>query len=388
MSIEQHLRFFAAVFYTVLFWAFVAWSVIQSGYVLYFFLRFFRLRAEQPQIQNKMTGKVSIIICARNEAKNLSANLPVVLSQKYHEGAHPMYEVIVVDDGSTDETPEVLAALTAQYPALVTLNIPAATTRTLQGKKFALSQGIAIAKNDRLLLTDADCMPASNEWLSLMVAPLAAGKEIVAGYGAYYPAPGLLNVFIRWETVHTFLQLSTYAIAGVPYMAVGRNIGCTKKILLEAQRSQKWNLLPSGDDDMLVNISGTATNIAIAAAPATFTYSHAEANMKDYIAQKQRHMSTGKYYRPMPQVLLGIYGVTHASLWLYFFILLASPFCVAALAIMGLRCTLTWCVWAMVAGKLKERKISWLLPLLDVAQMVYNFAFLPYILIKNKRKWK
>src|SRR6185312_16266737 len=107
--------------------------------------------------------------------------------------------------------------------------------RNLQGKKFALSYGVVYAKNDWLLLTDADCAPTSNRWLEQMVAPLAAGKEIVAGYGGYNKTWGLLNAFIRWETLHTFLQYSAYSLAGKPYMAVGRNLACTKDILLKAQ---------------------------------------------------------------------------------------------------------------------------------------------------------
>jgi cellulose synthase/poly-beta-1,6-N-acetylglucosamine synthase-like glycosyltransferase len=376
------------MFTTVLYILFVVSVTIQCGYALYFFSRIFRLPAatvfSAPQQQ-----PVSIIICAKNEAHNLRQNLPAILSQRYmNEAGKSLYEVIVVNDASTDDTPSVLQELEQQYDNLWDVSIFPDDKRTFQGKKNALSKGLALAGYNWLLLTDADCKPSSDMWLQNMVAPLGRGKAIVAGYGGYYAAKGLLNAFIRWETVHTFLQYSTYALAGHPYMAVGRNLACTREALLKAQGSAVWNALPSGDDDLLVNIVANKHNVAIVCNENAFTYSAAKANWAEWIKQKQRHLSTGKYYKQSAKALLGIYGITHTIMWLLFFILLFFAGRQRVILLMAARLLVYWVLFAITAFRLKEKKSAYLFPLFDFGWMIYNFAFAPYIIWKNKKQWK
>ncbi len=377
----------------VLFYFFAA---IQCIYALYFFIRVLWLPAGK-RLPVKQRCGVSIIICAKNEAENLKKNLPSVLSQKYEDdGGKPLYEVIVVNDASDDDTAQVLAELEKQFDNLWDVIIAPDAVRDLQGKKFALSKGLAFAGHDWLLLIDADCMPQSDSWLEKMVAPLADGKQIVAGYGGYYKQRGLLNAFTRWETVHTFLQYSTYALVGVPYMAVGRNMACTKEVLLSAQGSAMWNALPSGDDDLLVSIAGNADNVAIVCDEVAFTHSETKTAWRDWVKQKQRHLSTGKYYKSKIKALLGVYGVSHAGLWLCFLGLLFLHFYIPVLMppvlpvaiAMGVRCFIYWVLWLATTMRLREKLPVYLFPLFDLGWLVYNFAFLPYITWKNKKHWK
>lgn len=382
---------------TVFFVLFVVAAAIQCAYAIYFFSRIvFASSARGGGVQFPSGAQnlpdnrqpVTIIICAKNEARNLQQNLPAVLAQRYTNAAgKPLFEVIVVNDASTDDTAAVLQALEQQYDNLWDIAISPDAERTLQGKKFALSKGLALATHPWLLLTDADCHPASDQWLQQMVAPLANGKEIVAGYGGYTSTGGLLNAFIRWETVHTFLQYGSYTLAGHPYMAVGRNLACTKDILLKAQRAEVWNKLPSGDDDLLVNIAATSTNMAIVHTPGSFTYSPAKPTWAEWARQKQRHLSTGKFYKKGVKRLLGAYGLSHALVWLLFFMLLFTGMWQYALWIMAARMGLYWLLFAVLAMKLKERAPAMLYPLFDFGWMIYNFAFAPYIIWKTKKQW-
>ncbi len=366
----------------VLLYIIFACLIVQIVYTAWFFV----CQLKNPEVSNNQVsnwGSVSIIICAKNEGINLAKYLPVVLSQVY-DGA---YEVIVVNDGSNDDTGQVLKILKSACDNLTEVIISSYERRNLKGKKYALSKGVAIAKYDWLLLIDADCMPASESWLRQMVAPLANGKEIVAGYGGYNEGAGLLNAFTRWETVHTFIQYSAYAGAGHPYMAVGRNMACTKEVFLKARQSKIWNEVPSGDDDLLVSICGTGDNMAVVAAPSAFTWSDAKDNWKDWIAQKQRHLSTGKYYKWPVQLMLGAYGLSHALMWIGLIALLLTPFWPVALCLLGLRSAVVSVLWLHYAGKLKEKSRVYLFPLFDIGWMLYNFAFLPYITWKNKKTW-
>jgi glycosyltransferase involved in cell wall biosynthesis len=371
----------------VLFWLFIVAAVIQCIYALYFFVRIFSLPTVNvlPVVNRQ---PVSIIICAKNEAANLKKNLPAILSQRYHnEAGKAMYEVIVVNDASIDDTAAVLQGVEQRYDNLWDVVITDDEERGLQGKKYALSKGIAHAGHNWLLLTDADCMPSGDTWLQEMIAPLARGREIVAGYGGYNEGIGLLNAFVRWETLHTFLQYSTYALAGIPYMAVGRNMACTKEILQKAQRDPVWNVLPSGDDDLLVSIAGRAHNTAIVYSDSAVTRSKAKDTWRDWVKQKQRHLSTGKYYKLHVKILLGAYGLSHAALWFAFFVLLCSTQRENIIVIMGLRCLAYWVLWVVTAHKLREKNLIYLFPFFDIGWLIYNFAFFPYITWKNKKHW-
>ncbi len=379
-------RFFTAVLLQILYWLFLLAICVQCSYVFYFFARIFFL----PRYSDKgIQQPVSVIICAHNEAPNLLVNLPSVLSQKYKDSVgKPLYEVVVVNDASSDNTEDILNSLKIKYPHLIIVDVSADTYRTLPGKKFALSYGVAAASHEWLLMTDADCRPASEHWLSSMVAPLSKNKDIVLGYGAHRSAPGLLNTFIRWETVHTFLQYSTYAVAGNPYMGVGRNLACTRQTMIEAQEAPIWGSLPSGDDDFLVRIMADNSNTAVVSTPVAFTYTDAKNTVDEWVSQKQRHLSTGKYYKTISILLLGFYACSHALMWLAFILLLFTVVAKAALVAVAVRCLLYWPIMAYAAHRLREKKLFTLLPLFDFGWMIYNFAFAPYVLWKNKKQWK
>lgn len=299
-----------------------------------------------------------------------------------------MFEVIVVNDGSEDDTVSVLEQLQKGHPHLKIIHISKGAERPLPGKKAALHKAVAMAANELLLMTDADCEPQSGDWISHMAAPLHDNKEVVTGYGKLRKTGGWLNSFIRWETMHTFLQYSSYARAGQAYMGVGRNIACTKQAFLKAQASDAWAKLPSGDDDLLVNAVADKDNVAVVVAEGSFTLSDAKGNWQDWVAQKQRHVSTAKYYKLQAILLLGGYACIHALVWLLFFLLLILGDAQSTLIAMSLRCAIYWLVWYEAARKTGERDLWPSYLLMDIGWMIYNFAFSPYIFWKNKRQWK
>jgi glycosyltransferase involved in cell wall biosynthesis len=381
----------------ILFGFFVCCILVQCCYYLYFLLSSFADRKKKGEIIYNTEKPVSIVICARNEAANLKNNLPIVLDQNYFlkisssPGVFlkPNFEVIVVNDGSDDETETVLFQLEQQYSNLWHVTISKDTERTFKGKKFALSYGVRYATHPALLLTDADCFPASSNWLSKMVQPLYEGKEIVAGYGAYLPAGGFVNLFTRWETIHTFMQYSSFALSGKPYMAVGRNLACTKEVFQRAEKSEVWNELPSGDDDLLMRCCATATNSAIVSDIEAFTYSGTETRLPKWIKQKQRHLSTGKYYRDDIKALVAGYAVSHFLSWLMFmlFILLNTDSRLVY-SLMGFRCLFSWIVIGIRSVQLNDSKLLLFVPFGDPLWAIYNFVLSPFILWKNKMQWK
>ena len=241
---------------------------------------------------------VSVIICARNEAQNLENHLPVILEQDY-----PDFEVIVVDDRSTDNTPEILERYKKKYPGLVTSRVND-DAKLVSSKKLAQTLGIKAAKNDLLVLTDADCAPVSSLWLRKMQAQFHLDTEIVLGYGGYRKRRGFLDKLIRYDTLFTAMQYLSFAKAGIPYMGVGRNLAYRKTLFLRNKGFASHSHIASGDDDLFINETARRKNTRICIDKESKTLSLPETTFSGWVKQKRRHLTTGKLYKPKHKFLL------------------------------------------------------------------------------------
>ena len=300
----------------IVFYAFTAITVVQLFYYLFFFskLAFYK----PPVKQQSQQHPVSIIICARDEAQNLLNNLPQVLGQQYAT----THEVMVVNDNSFDDTKYILDDLQKTHKKLQVIDLTQ-EAKLIAGKKYPLAIGIKEAKHEIMLLTDADCIPASDNWLYKMQDAFTGSIEIALGYGAYQKAPGFLNKVIRFETFHTALQYFSYALAGKPYMGVGRNLAYKRDLFFRNKGFSSINHIPSGDDDLFINRVATKHNTTVVLDPEAFTFSEAKSTWRNWMRQKRRHYSTGKFYKPWHKALLGIYT---ASFFFFYPLLIACSF--------------------------------------------------------------
>ncbi len=296
--------------------------IVQLFYYLFFYLRIAFLKVTDKKNEQ---FPVSVIICAKDEAQNLENFLPKVLEQDY-----PDFEVIVVNDGAEDETADVLKRFLNKYPRLYVTTLPKNTSMR-QGKKLALTIGLKAAKNEWVLLTDADCEPVSKNWIRKMQANFKENTEIVLGYGGYFKRKGFLNKLIRFDSLFIAMQYFTFAKAGIPYMGVGRNLAYRKSVFFKNKGFASHLKLKSGDDDLLVNKIARKKNTAIELSPESFTRSVPETSFSSWYYQKKRHLTTGRYYRFKHKFILGleifsrflfylsfIAGIIYTHLWLYF----------------------------------------------------------------------
>lgn len=260
---------------------------------MYFLLVYVRRLAffKEKAVQQNFSQGISVIICARNEALNLRKHLPFVLNQKY-----PEFEVIVVNDASTDATQLVLEHFAAEFPLLRIIQVDA-SQKTGKGKKYPLSVGIKNAKYEHLLMTDADCQPRSENWIQLMANGFSEGKEIVLGYGKYEKRAGFVNQLVQWDTFFVALQYFSFALAGRPYMGVGRNLAYKKSLFEKVNGFESHAHIASGDDDLFVMEAATKGNVAIVLHHGSHTVSRAKENFKDWYRQKSRHLTTGTVYK-------------------------------------------------------------------------------------------
>jgi len=364
----------------ILFSLFILLTAVQVFYYLFFFSRVSQYKPkERTHFQQQ---PVSVIICARDEDENLARNLPGVLVQEYGT----THEVIVVNDNSADDSKYLLAELQKTFKKLQVVDLEQ-EAKGIYGKKFPLSIGIKEAKNEIVLLTDADCVPASEHWLYKMQDAFVDGVEVVLGYGAYQKAPGFLNKVIRFETFHTALQYFGYALAGTPYMGVGRNLAYRKEVFFRNKGFSAINHIPSGDDDLFINRVANKRNTAVVLDAEAFTLSKPKQTWQQWKRQKNRHYSTGKYYKTAHQFLLGLY--TFSFVLFYPFLVLSLVFFDWRLALIPfvVRLLVQALIWKGAMKKLGEADLFPLFFLWDIWMFFYYLLFAPALWKKPKKTW-
>jgi len=365
---------------SIVFYAFVFVTLVQLFYYIYFFRRvaFYRPQRREQSQQHP----VSVVICARDEDENLARNLPGILVQQYPS----THEVIVVNDNSLDDSKYILAELQKTFRKLQIVDLTQ-EAKMIAGKKFPLSVGIKEAKHEIVLLTDADCVPASENWMFKMQDAFSNGVEVALGYGAYTRGPGFLNKAIRFETFHTALQYLGYALAGQPYMGVGRNLAYRKGLFFRNKGFSSINHIPSGDDDLFINKVAHAGNTAVVLDREAFTLSKPKSSWKDWKRQKARHYSTGKFYKPKHKFLLGLYTF---SQFFFYPLLAASLICFDwrwSLIPLVVRMIVQAIIWKKAMNQLGEEDLFPLFLFWDIWMFVYYIIFAPSLWRKPKKTW-
>ncbi|HEY6975098.1 MAG TPA: glycosyltransferase [Chitinophagaceae bacterium] len=355
-------------------------SAIQLFYYLFFFqkLAFYK----PPFKPASQEYPVSVIICARDEAKNIAQNLPGVLVQQYRT----THEVIVVNDNSTDETKYLLKEFKKSFKELNTIPLTQ-EAKMIPGKKFPLSMGIKSAKHEIVLLTDADCIPASELWIQKMQEGYYDTKQIVLGYGAYHKHPGILNKLIRFETFHSALQYFSFALAGIPYMGVGRNLSYKKELFFNNKGFSSIHHIPGGDDDLFINMVATKKNTAIVVDKDAHTLSEPAPTWKIWSKQKFRHYTTSKYYKGKHKFWLGLYSLSQVLLFPFLIAALVFYIWWIALAVFGLRMLLQGIIWRKSMEKLNEADLWPLFIFFDIWTFFYYLLYFPALWKKPAKTW-
>lgn len=323
----------------------------------------------------------SVIICARNEAENLQKNLPLFLNQTYRS-----YEVIIVNDNSTDNTREVVLHFVAKTRNLRLIDIK---EESPPGKKAALARGIEAARSNYLVFSDADCQPAGNFWLATCVAHLNTTSQIGLGFGPYRTYPGMLNRFIRFETAYTALQYFSLALRGLPYMGVGRNLCYTRFLYEKANGFRDHAHIASGDDDLFVNAAANPSNTTIILEPDAFVYSEPKTTWKAYFRQKSRHVSTGTQYRMIHKLILGVLSMSHLLHYV------GAVSCIAMgvpwfwiLPAIVIRTGILFRRWQQILPRLKQEDLlAWVIPL-DALFVFYYIALAPALWFGKRNHWR
>lgn len=356
---------------------FIAFIVIISIQFIYYFIFISSFLFPKKKLKKKnFELPVSVVICAKNEAKNLKEHLPLFSEQQYSN-----FELVLVNDGSYDETLQIMEEFQIEYPGKIKIVDVKPNEKFWGSKKYALTLGIKATSFEYLLFSDADCKPNSSEWISEMVQHFSENHQIVLGYGAFEKKTNsFLNKIIRFETLLTAIQYFSFANIGIPYMGVGRNIAYTKSAFFEVNGFAKHMNIKSGDDDLFINEVANKKNTTFCLSPKSFTISKPKENFKSWVSQKRRHISTANYYKFHHQFLLGLFYCSILLFWTFAIILTAlnyKPLLIISLIVF--RFVLFYCSNTIAAKNLKETDLLLFMPFYEIFLILTQM----FIFIKN-----
>ncbi|MFZ9044929.1 MAG: glycosyltransferase [Cyclobacteriaceae bacterium] len=336
----------------------------------------------RPQI-NAVPIPVSIVVAARNEAEKLPTLIESIMNQK-----HGHFDLQIVLDRCTDDSLEIMKRLEARYENLKTIIVDYLPEH-FSPKKFALTLGIKGAKQECVLLTDADCLPTGENWVSSMSSVFDNSTNFVLGYSPYNKTSGWLNRVIDYETFITGFNYISNTLLGSPSMAVGRNIVIRKSFFLSINGYNKYQHIQGGDDDLLIQHHASKKFTRVMWVPESQTSSPAKTNWSDYYFQKIRHFSVGKYYKRTSKLSHSINWIINLLLWVSFFILaiLSLDFYPLYIGFFLYHFMKGLTYW-LVKRRMSNGYSTWSFLILELVQLVLTPVFVIGARVTTKVKWK
>ncbi|GAB5537334.1 MAG: hypothetical protein Rubg2KO_35830 [Rubricoccaceae bacterium] len=319
---------------------------------------------------------LSVVVAAHNEANTLPVLLDALAAQ-----THAPFEVIVVDDRSTDGTAEVAHPREGLDLRIVQIVSSESEASGLPPKKHAVTRGIELATHDRIVVTDADGRPPPT-WLAALARHAAPEGEdegaVLVGFGPYTPARGGLNRFVRFETVQTAVWAAASIGLGRPWQAIGRNLSYPKAVFERVDGFASSAESLSGDDDLFVQevARQDAAPVRYVLDPKAAVASSAPSSWRAFWRQKRRHASAGTHYPTGVLVGLGAVHVSNLLLWIgapLLHLLTGSP---AGWGLLAAKLLIQFGVLRTFRDAMKtDADLALALPLLDASSAVYHAVF-------------
>ncbi|MBP8793366.1 MAG: glycosyltransferase [Lutibacter sp.] len=360
---------------------FIAFIAIVSIQFIYYIIIFgsFSFAKQRVKAASSFNKPVSVIICAKNEAKNLTKHLPLYLNQTY-----PSFELVLINDRSRDKTLEVLEKFKLNATIPIKIVDVKENEQFWGSKKYALTLGIKAASYEHLLFTDADCKPVSNNWITEMTEHFQQSM-VVLGYGAYKTIKGsFLNKIIRFDTLLTSIQYFSLAKIGMPYMGVGKNLAYTKTAFFSVNGFINHMKIKLGEDELFVNEVSKQQAISICYSKNSFTTSKPATTFNNWILQKRRSASTTVHYRFFHKLVLALFYISQLLFWVTGIILLSFLFnWIIVTSLIAARFLFQYLIIGFSAKKLNEKGIVLFAPFFELFLILIQlFIFMKNIVSK------
>lgn len=269
---------------------------------------FFRIKNRKTQHQ----PSVSVVVAARDEEKSIEQCLSALVAQTYPK---ELTQLIIVDDRSTDRTPEIIRHFGSQNKNICAVAI-AETPAGISPKKNALTRAIAHATGELIFTTDADCRPGP-DWLSKTVPLFQPEVGLVIGPAPFAEPKSLLGKLLCIDNFASAFVSAAACGWGIGVTCTGRNLAYRKQAFDQTNGFRETERCLSGDDDLFLQSVKRKTRwqITYSLHPETSVLSRPVNDLAAHIAQRRRHVSASKYYSKPVQASYLLFNLANLALY-------------------------------------------------------------------------
>ena len=363
------------------------WLLI--GFGTSFFIQFFyQVLTIAFTLSGKKKGtqenspSVSIIITSRNYEENLRILIPTILEQDY-----PDFEVVVVDDCSSDGTEWYLTELKLQSAKLK-------TSRILQETDFpnalAITIGIRAATKDWLVFLNPLCTIKGKDWLRSFAEVIRPDTEAVLGFVKYSHATGSMRKFFRYENFDSFLLYGSASYLGLPMPITDMNIAYKREQFLKRRGFAAVLDTPFSENELYLNKISNKKNTVYLLDPISAINYDGEMDWYDGINYKKKQLLLRRKFSIGQSIFLWINTISRLVFDISMVaLLILSPWRIWVAA--------TWLfkivhelVWGIVGMKrLKEKNLfPGLVLLRSILPLINGILIINQFIAGSKRKWK
>ncbi|MCE1198696.1 MAG: glycosyltransferase [Marinilabiliales bacterium] len=353
--------------------------IIQLIYMI-LLIRF--IFSNRPKNQETVQPSISVVVTSRNYKDHLKELLPILLSQDY-----PDYEVVVVDDCSTDGTDWLLAEMKISYGHLK-------TTRIIQETDFpnalAITIGVRASSKDWMIFLNPLSKIHDKDWLKSYAEKLGPSKEVSIGYMNYREAKGGYKSWIRFENFSAYLLSGAGKAFGVMMPVFEQNIAYRRETFLRLRGFAAVLDSPFSENELFINKIATKKNATIHMCRSTAISFLGETEWIDYTEYKKKQLMLRRKFTSGQRFFrfLSLFSrfLLTASLVV---LLILSQFRFWILGIWGFLLLMDMIWIAVATKKLGEKNFLPMILIYRTFLPVMNFFFVVnQIFTGNKRKWK
>lgn len=279
-----------------------------------FFMLFVRMRPlwrfRKDRLHKVPTAEelppISVIVYAHNQSDVLQNNLPVLLDSRY-----PDFEVIVVDDGSTDDTESVLTQMDQRSEHFFHTTI-AERVQTVSRRKLAMLLGVKAAHNDIILMTHAQCIPASPDWLTAMGKLFTPKVDAVFGPVVYENRVGVMNRFYQWDFFDRMISMMGMTLSTQTYGGWCYNMAFRKEVFFADKNKsiQHYLGLRPGEDDLFLTEITRNKNVTVACSAEALVLNQQNDIHYSWKRERLNRAFTHRFYFHLPCILFHLDTLT------------------------------------------------------------------------------
>jgi len=307
---------------------------------------------------------VSILIAARNEEDKIFSTISDILAQDYPAD---LFELIVVDDHSSDRTSEIVLSFANRGVKLIVLN----ENKPLNSyKKKAISEAIKFSDSELIVTTDADCRMGP-DWLKTIIGFYESGDyKMISAQVIYFEEK---SIFEELQTIE-FLFLSGLGAAGIgnkmPSTCNGANLAYRREVFIELKGFQGIDDLASGDDELFLHkvASVYPDGIGFCKSKDAVVYTHAKGNLDEFIQQRKRWASKSTRYKNKAIIFIGL------LVWLFNFIVILN-------AILGFFNPIYWYFYLGISSLKLIAEMTFMIPICRFANRSKLLWYMPFLTV-------